>query len=146
MKRLAAITLVVLSGCSSNDDDNPGGVQARCGDLDTVVVDGTLDGKPVNETSPLSGFAWMNVGKPSTFNGTWKSGSMHLEWGSMVASGESTSLTAATLTLASSQGARTFRSGTMVYDSGRQAPESTLRTSLTFDTGTVTVCVRKKNS
>jgi len=146
MKRLLAVLVVgIAAGCSSSGGDGAGssGVDAPCGDLDTVVVDGTLGGKAIRETGKLSGYAFVNLGKPSKFDGSWAGGSMHLEWPTTLASGQTTDLQTGSLTLASTPDPRVFQRGTMVYDSPFQGTESTLKSSLTFDTGTVTVCIHR---
>jgi hypothetical protein len=135
---------MAVAACSSSGGSSGGSeALAPCGALDTVMVSGTLDGQAVQETSPMNGFLWTNTGK-GTFNGSWSDGSTHLEWATLVASGQEVSLTAATLTLAASSAPRTFRSGKLVYDSPHGATESTLRAALSFDTGDVTVCFHKK--
>ncbi len=149
MRRVIASAFVCLAACSASGGSSGGtgvnGIDAPCGDLGTVLVDGTLGGKTVHETAPLSGFAWVNVGKPSKFDGSWSGGSMHLEWGSTIASGQETDLLSGALNLASTPDPRSFTSGRLVYDSASQATESTLKTALVFDQGTVTVCIRKKS-
>jgi len=141
--------LLLSTACSGSDDGAPGALPngaagAVCGEIDTVVLDGTLGDQPVQRTEALGSFAWINTGKPSRFDATWSGGSTHLEWSGTIASGQTASLTTGTLTLETSPGARTFTSGEVVYTSDRQSSESTLKASLTFDTGTVSLCIRKK--
>lgn len=141
------VFVVGLAGCSSAGGSSGGGNDVQsvpCGDVDTVMVDGTLDGASVAATSKPTSFAWINVGTPPKFDGAWSGGALHLEWGQTIANGAPTAVTAATLKLDASAKARTFQSGTLVYDSARGSSASTLRTELTFDTGHVTVCVHKK--
>lgn len=137
--------LVGLAACSSSSGGGGGDVQSvPCGDVDTVMVEGTLDGASVAASSKPTSFAWINVGTPPKFDGAWSGGALHLEWGQTIANGAPTAVTAATLKLDANAKARTFQSGTLVYDSARGSSASTLRTELTFDTGHVTVCVHKK--
>lgn len=140
---------VGLVGCGSGGGggSSGGGSEVQsvpCGDVDTVMVDGTLDGVSVASTSKPTSFAWINVGTPPKFDGAWAGGALHLEWGQTIANGAPTAVNAATLKLDAAAKPRTFQSGTLVYDSERGSTESTLRTELTFDTGHVTVCVHKK--
>lgn len=131
------------SGGSSGGGSSgePTGVSARCGDADTSVVEGTLDGQPVAVTGATRSWSWVNVGNPPKFDGTFEGGSVHVEWSGTIPNAQVTAVTNATITLSSSSATSTFQSGQLVYDS--PDPESYFKASLTFDTGTVTVCMRK---
>jgi hypothetical protein len=128
------------SSGGSSSGGSAGGITANCADGDSSLVEGTLDGKPVNVTGTTKNWSWINIGNPSKFDGTFE-GAVHLEWGSTTPNKAVTTVTAATLTLAANAGARTFQSGSLVYDS--PDPEKILKATLTFDTGSVTVCMRQ---
>lgn len=147
---------VFLIGCSSGGGDatssasgsgggsssgGSGGITANCADADSTLVEGTLDGKAVNVTGTTKNWSWINIGNPPNFDGTFEGGAVHLEWSGTTPNGAVTAVTAATVTLDSNAGARTFQSGSLVYDS--PDPEKILKATLTFDTGTVTVCMRQ---
>ena len=119
------------SGGSSSGE--PTGVSARCGDPDTSVVEGTLDGQPVAVTGATRSWSWVNVGNPPKFDGTFEGGSVHVEWSGTIPNAQVTTVTNATITLTSSSGTNTFQSGQLVYDS--PDPESYFKASLTFDAG-----------
>lgn len=129
------------SGGSSSGGTGPAGIAATCGEATESVVDGTLGGQSVKVTGKTGSFSWVNIGNPPKFDASFEGGSVHLEWSGTTPNGAVTTVTAATVTLTSNTGARTFQSGQLVYDS--PDPESILKASLTFDTGTVTVCIRR---
>ena len=132
------------SGSSSGGSSSGSGVDgitATCGDATSSVVEGTLGGQAITATGKTKNWSWVNIGNPSKFDGTFEGGAVHLEWGSTVANKSVTTVTAATVTLDTNTNARTFQSGSLVYDS--PDPESILKATITFDTGTVTVCMRK---
>jgi hypothetical protein len=128
-------------GSSSGSSPGPSGVTANCGDATSSLIEGTLDGQPVNVTGATKNWSWINIGNPSKFDGTFEGGAVHLEWQGTVANESVTTATAATLTLTASAAPRKFQSASFVYDS--PDPEKILKATITFDTGTVTVCMRK---
>jgi hypothetical protein len=131
------------SGGGSSSGGEPSGVEATCGDADTSVVSGTLGGNPVNVTGATRSWGWVNVGTPAKFDGGFEGGSVHLEWSGSTPNDKVTDLTGATITLTSSSGENSFQSGQLVYASGDT--ESWLKAKVTFDTGTITVCMRKND-
>ena len=146
MRRVLVFASVV-AGCSggpsSGSTTGTDGIAATCGDADTSVVEGTLDGKPANVTGTTKSWSWVNIGNPSRYDGSFEGGSIHLEWSGTTPNGRVTPVTIATVTLDANAGTRTFQSGSLLYDSPDD--ESILKTTLTFDTGTVTVCMRKSD-
>jgi hypothetical protein len=146
--RAVLVLCVLVVACSGGSDggmstssSSAGGVTANCADGDSSLVEGTLDGKPVNVMGTTRGWSWLNFGNPSKFDGRFDGGAVHLEWASTTPNKAVTTVTAATLTLDANAGARTFQSGSLVYDS--PDPEKILKATLTFDTGSVTVCMRQ---
>lgn len=112
-----------------------------CGDAGTSFVGGTIDGRDVIVSGATKNWGWVNVGNPKRVDGSFEGGSIHLEWAETVSNGQVTNATAATLTLASSTGQRTFQEGQLSYDS--PGDESILKATLASDRGSVTVCMRK---
>lgn len=144
---IASGLVVVCCACSGGSGSSSGsggngsggnGIGATCGEADTSVLEGAVTAK-----GRTISWAWVNIGKPAHFDGTFDGGSIHLEWNDSTPDGVDTPLTAATVTVGSSTGPRTFQSGTVVYDSDNT--ESTLKATLTFDTGTINVCMRKND-
>ena len=129
------------SGTTSGGDGEPTGVTAPCGDAGTSVVSGTLDGKPINVTGSTQSWSWVNVGNPPKFSGSFTGGALQVEWAGTTPNDKVTDITAATLSLSDNVDSRVFQSGQLVYDSGET--ESWFKASITFDTGTITVCMRK---
>jgi len=126
-------------GSSTSGSGGSDGVAATCGDANKSVIESTSGGQTTTVTADTRSWGWVNIGKPSHFDGGWDGGSIHLEWPGTIANGEVADLSAATLTQGTSAGA--FKSGKLVYDSPDK--ESILKASIVFDTGTVTVCMRK---
>jgi hypothetical protein len=146
--RSAKLLLIGLAACGGGDDDSGAGddvSSVRCGAVDTVEIDSTVDGVTNAVSANPTGFAWVNIGKPSKFDGQWSGGgSMHLEWASTVANGSITSVTAATLVIDGNTKPGTFQSGSLVYESSRGSSDSTLKTTLTFANGRASICIHKK--
>lgn len=129
------------SSSSSSSGSGVDGITATCGDATSSVVEGTLGGQSITATGKTKNWSWVNIGNPSKFDGTFEGGAVHLEWSGSTPNKAVTTVSAATVTLDTNPNARTFQSGSLVYDS--PDPESILKATLTFDTGTVTVCMRK---
>lgn len=149
MREAFPFVCAVIVGCSSGGSEtssssNGGtttGIDAKCADGDSSLVEGTLDGKAVSVTGTTRNWSWINFGTPSKFDGTFEGGAIHLEWGGTTANNALTTVTGANLVLDGDAATRTFQSGSLIYDS--PDPESILKAKLTFDTGSVTVCMRK---
>jgi hypothetical protein len=129
------------SGGSSSGGSGTDGITASCGSATDTVVEGTFGGESISVTGTTKNWSWVNIGNPPKFDGTFAGGAVHLEWSGTTPNKAVTAVTAATVTLDTNSNARTFQSGSLVYDS--PDPESILKATLTFDTGTVTVCMRK---
>jgi hypothetical protein len=147
--RIVVAFIALVVGCSSGGSNggttsssgsSSGGVEATCGDANKTVIVAVSGESNTTTTADTRSWGWVNFGK-SHFDGTWDGGgTIHLEWAGSIADGEVADLTAATISVASG----TFKSGKLVYDSPDK--ESVLKASITFDSGTVTVCMRKTDS
>src|SRR5262245_25754156 len=140
--RIALVATVFLVGCSgSSSGSSASGIDATCGDAKTSVIDSALDGQTSTVRATTRSWRFLNF-NPATFDGSWDGGSTHLEWAVGTTPEKTvTEVAAGTVTPSPAASASAFRSGQLVYDS--TGAESVLQAKLTFETGTVTVCMRK---
>lgn len=156
MKTALVIASMLVAGCagggsSGTQGATQGGAQgvaptptelkATCGDSDTSVVEGTLEGSPVDATGETIWSVFVST-DPFKYDGKYDGGGVHLVWDGSTPDGQIAALTGAAIFIeANPPVTRTFRSGLVVHESSGN--ETILKTSMTFDTGTVTVCIRK---
>jgi hypothetical protein len=88
--------LAMLWACSDDSNGERAAPQCQQG-VNTIQMEGTIDGNPIKLTAPLGNRAWVNIGNPYFDLGFGSGGAMTLTWPSTVANGGSTSLTGKTV-------------------------------------------------
>ena len=85
-----------LAGCGSDTSGTGGsnaGVGTACG-VGEFVLGGTLGGQTVPHRGTVKGHAWIQTGSSNSLDATFDpSGSLHAEWASLVADGQTTAIT-----------------------------------------------------
>ena len=113
-----ALALLAPAACSSSSD-NDGGSSApvadtpTCGAGRTLVLEGTLDGKPVSQTLMTQGYFLDQLSNPKSANVPFGGGKMNLGWTTIVADGETAPLTSAVLQLPGETSEHITSSGTI---------------------------------
>jgi hypothetical protein len=124
-----------IAACSSSSGSES--VDApSCADPNSLVLEGTIDGKSVSQTLPNARRILDQISDPKRLDVTVDNGSVNLRWAGLVANGHTTSLTSAVLRLPGETADRTASSGVLIIGS------DDYRASLTFPNGKVGLCVR----
>lgn len=138
----SVIALVVApAACSSSSSSStePGAEPPACGAGRTIVLEGTLDGKPVSHSLRTPGYFLDQLSSPKSANIPFDGGKMNLGWTTLVADGATAPLTSAVLQLPGETSERIATSGTITIATHE------LRATLTFATGKVGACLSRTN-
>lgn len=134
------VLLLAQAACSSSSDSGtsgPGAETPACGAGRTIVLEGTLDGKPVAQTLMTQGYFLDQLSTPKSANVPFDGGKMNLGWTSIVADGASAPLTSGVLQLPGETSAHVANSGTITMGTDE------LRATLTFANGKIGACLSR---
>ncbi len=133
------LTLLAPAACSSSDGGSSAPVAdtPACGAGRTLVLEGTLDGKPVSQTLMTQGYFLDQLSNPKSANVPFGGGKMNLGWTTIVADGETAPLAGAVLQLPGDTSEHIASSGTIYLSA------TVLRATLTFATGKIGACLSR---
>jgi hypothetical protein len=104
-----------LTGCGSDASGTGGsnaGIGTACAE-EEFVLGGTLGGQTVSHRGTVKGHAWIQTGSSNSLDATFDpSGSLHADWTSLVAEGQTTTITGGiTMPAGTPRGGETLNSG-----------------------------------
>ncbi|MDB4935603.1 MAG: hypothetical protein JWP87_2575 [Labilithrix sp.] len=135
--RIAALLVLVASACSTGNGSGSSIDAPACGEPGTVVLDGTLDGKSVQQSVRTGSYILNQLADPKELTvGFDGGGSVKLEWAQLVANGGTTTVSRGVLRLPGEAADRTADSGVLF-----KGTDDT-QASLTFAGGRVGMCIK----